>query len=88
MQAIVVDSSSDDEDYEEEVKPLKTITNNAKTRSNPTKAQPKKAAAGGMFSSLKGLVGAKVLTQEMIEPVMEKMQEHLIGKLIYEIFIF
>jgi len=42
----------------------------------------KKAAApsGGLFSSFKSLVGSKTLTKEMIEPVMEKMQEHLVGK--------
>jgi signal recognition particle receptor subunit alpha len=29
---------------------------------------------------LKSLVGAKVLTQESIQPIMEKMQEHLVAK--------
>lgn len=42
----------------------------------------KKAAKSnaGIFSSLKSLVGAKVLSKELIDPVIEKMQEHLVSK--------
>lgn len=40
----------------------------------------KASAATSLFSSLKGLVGGKTLTKEMITPVMDKMQEHLIAK--------
>lgn len=32
-----------------------------------------------MFGMLKGLVGSKSLSQEDMEPVLEKMKEHLIG---------
>lgn len=32
-----------------------------------------------MFGVLKGLVGSKTLTQEDMEPVLEKMKDHLIG---------
>lgn len=32
-----------------------------------------------MFGMLKGLVGAKSLSQEDMEPVLEKMRDHLIG---------
>ncbi|KAM9853297.1 signal recognition particle receptor subunit alpha [Aulostomus maculatus] len=35
---------------------------------------------GGMFGMLKGLVGSKSLTQGDMEPVLEKMREHLIAK--------
>uniref|UniRef100_A0A3Q1FA02 SRP receptor subunit alpha n=1 Tax=Acanthochromis polyacanthus TaxID=80966 RepID=A0A3Q1FA02_9TELE len=35
---------------------------------------------GGMFGMLKGLVGSKSLSQEDMEPVLEKMRDHLIAK--------
>ena len=72
----------DEEEDGEEATPLKTITNNGRLngKSNGVNNQAKKVAnkSGGLFSSLKSLVGAKVLTQESIAPVMEKMQDHLI----------
>lgn len=34
---------------------------------------------GGMFGMLKGLVGSKSLTFEDMEPVLDKMKDHLIG---------
>lgn len=40
---------------------------------------PKKGAFGGMFGMLKGLVGSKSLSQEDMEPVLDKMRDHLIG---------
>lgn len=44
------------------------------------KKQTTTQSTGGLFSSFKSLVGSKTLTKESIEPVMEKMQEHLISK--------
>uniref|UniRef100_A0A8C8D9E7 SRP54-type proteins GTP-binding domain-containing protein n=1 Tax=Oncorhynchus tshawytscha TaxID=74940 RepID=A0A8C8D9E7_ONCTS len=41
---------------------------------------PKRGAYGGMFWMLKGLVGSKSLSQEDMEPVLEKMRDHLIAK--------
>uniref|UniRef100_A0A7N8XRC3 SRP receptor subunit alpha n=1 Tax=Mastacembelus armatus TaxID=205130 RepID=A0A7N8XRC3_9TELE len=35
---------------------------------------------GGVFGMLKGLVGSKSLTHEDMEPVLEKMRDHLIAK--------
>ncbi|XP_017578934.1 signal recognition particle receptor subunit alpha isoform X1 [Pygocentrus nattereri] len=35
---------------------------------------------GGMFGMLKGLVGSKTLTQQDMEPILEKMKDHLIAK--------
>lgn len=32
-----------------------------------------------MFGMLKGLVGSKSLTREDMDPVLEKMKDHLIG---------
>uniref|UniRef100_A0A8C1YXJ6 SRP receptor subunit alpha n=1 Tax=Cyprinus carpio TaxID=7962 RepID=A0A8C1YXJ6_CYPCA len=40
----------------------------------------KKGGFGGMFGMLKGLVGSKNLTQEDMEPVLDKMRDHLIAK--------
>ena len=77
----------DGDDYQVEIKPLKSAVNNqksstAKTVNTITTSNGKKSGGvgGGLFASLKSLVGAKVLTKESIEPVMEKMQEHLVGK--------
>lgn len=65
-----VESDSEDEmEYEEEVR-----------------AQPHKqgtVAAGkskGVFSLLRGLVGSKNLTREDMQPVLEKLKDHLIAK--------
>ncbi|KAG9482030.1 hypothetical protein GDO78_010977 [Eleutherodactylus coqui] len=44
------------------------------------KSSAKKSAFGGMFGMLKGLVGAKSLSLEDMEPVLEKMKDHLITK--------
>uniref|UniRef100_A0A8C5AIK3 SRP receptor subunit alpha n=1 Tax=Gadus morhua TaxID=8049 RepID=A0A8C5AIK3_GADMO len=42
---------------------------------------PKKGVGfGGMFGMLKGLVGAKSLSREDMEPVLDKMRDHLIAK--------
>uniref|UniRef100_A0A674BTA6 SRP receptor subunit alpha n=1 Tax=Salmo trutta TaxID=8032 RepID=A0A674BTA6_SALTR len=46
----------------------------------PTIKSPKKGAFGGMFGMLKGLVGSKSLSQEDMEPVLDKMRDHLIAK--------
>ncbi|MEQ2158035.1 hypothetical protein GOODEAATRI_008049 [Goodea atripinnis] len=44
------------------------------------KPSPKKRGGfGGMFGMLKGLVGSKSLSQEDMEPVLEKMRDHLIA---------
>lgn len=41
----------------------------------------KTGAFGGMFGMLKGLVGSKNLTREDMESVLEKMKDHLIGRM-------
>ncbi|NXC22179.1 SRPRA protein, partial [Corythaeola cristata] len=40
----------------------------------------KKGGLGGMFGMLKGLVGSKSLTRADMDPVLEKMKDHLIAK--------
>ena len=55
------------------------------TRSSCSRVTPallrsaKKGGLGGMFGMLKGLVGSKSLTREDMDPVLEKMKDHLIG---------
>lgn len=43
-------------------------------------AQSTQKKSGGMFSIFKGLVGSKALTKESMRPVLDKLQDHLIGK--------
>ncbi|NXV00639.1 SRPRA protein, partial [Cettia cetti] len=47
---------------------------------NPSKPSVKKGGLGGMFGMLKGLVGSKSLTRDDMDPVLEKMKDHLIAK--------
>ena len=77
-QAENFEGESDDE-IQNSKSSKKTPTTNGKKL--VAKAEKKQAApSGGLFSSFKSLVGSKTLTKESIEPVMEKMQEHLISK--------
>ncbi|CAG5095728.1 Similar to SrpRalpha: Signal recognition particle receptor subunit alpha homolog (Drosophila melanogaster) [Cotesia congregata] len=55
------------------------INDNISATANKKKSQASKSS-GGMFSMLKGLVGNKSLTQENLDPVLEKMKDHLIMK--------
>ncbi|XP_028564005.2 signal recognition particle receptor subunit alpha isoform X2 [Podarcis muralis] len=47
---------------------------------NSSGASAKKGGLGGMFGMLKGLVGSKSLSREDMDPVLEKMKDHLIAK--------
>ncbi|CAH1174253.1 unnamed protein product [Phaedon cochleariae] len=62
-----VESSDDDydEQEEEEIETQKTA---------------KKSSKGGMFSIFRGLVGSKNLSKSDMEPVLDKMKDHLIAK--------
>ncbi|KAK9958386.1 hypothetical protein ABG768_010509 [Culter alburnus] len=64
-------SDDEDEEVEEEERVVVAQTN---------KKGAKKGGFGGMFGMLKGLVGSKNLTQEDMEPVLDKMRDHLIAK--------
>ncbi|XP_002122258.2 signal recognition particle receptor subunit alpha-like [Ciona intestinalis] len=39
-----------------------------------------KKSSGGIFSMFRGLVGSKALTKEALQPVLNSMRDHLIGK--------
>ncbi|KAM6946195.1 signal recognition particle receptor subunit alpha isoform 1-T2 [Aplochiton taeniatus] len=64
--------SSEEEDMEMEEEEERVIV------THTTKKSPKKG--GGLFGMLKGLVGSKSLSQEDMEPVLDKMKDHLIAK--------
>lgn len=44
--------------------------------------------AFGFFNGLRNLVGSKTLTREDIQPVLDKMRDHLIGTLLSFSFSF
>ncbi|XP_053729770.1 signal recognition particle receptor subunit alpha isoform X2 [Synchiropus splendidus] len=70
------ESEEEDEEEEEEEQVEK------EERVHPTsQASSKKGGGfGGMLGMLRGLVGSKSLTQEDMQPILEKMREHLIAK--------
>lgn len=81
LKSIEVKEVESEEEFQEEEEVRSPLKNNKQNIINNKSPNGKKAAAssGGLFSSFKSLVGSKTLTKEMIEPVMEKMQEHLVG---------
>lgn len=67
--------SSEEEEEEEYMEEEKVVV------SQMSKASSKRGGGfGGMFGMLKGLVGSKSLAREDMEPVLEKMRDHLIAK--------
>ncbi|KAJ7995450.1 hypothetical protein DPEC_G00244690 [Dallia pectoralis] len=65
--------SSEDDEVEEEEEERVVVADSSKKST-------KKGGFGGMFGMLKGLVGSKSLSQEDMEPVLDKMRDHLIAK--------
>lgn len=63
-----VDSSDEEYEDEEEIEEVEV------------QQKVTKPSRGGMFSLLKGLVGSKNLTASDMQPVLEKMKDHLIAK--------
>ncbi|MCJ8733397.1 hypothetical protein PDJAM_G00222850 [Pangasius djambal] len=66
--------SSEDMDEEEEEQKDMLVTLDVSRKG------ARKGGIGGMFGVLKGLVGSKTLTRQDMEPVLEKMKDHLIAK--------
>ncbi|XP_055703711.1 signal recognition particle receptor subunit alpha homolog [Phlebotomus papatasi] len=64
--------SEDEEEYSE------SSSDEADVKVNTTKASSKKTS--GMFSLFRGLVGSKNLTQDDMQPTLEKLKDHLISK--------
>ncbi|XP_019950618.1 signal recognition particle receptor subunit alpha isoform X1 [Paralichthys olivaceus] len=65
--------SSEEEEIEEEDE--RVVVNETSKKSSK-----KGGSFGGMFGMLKGLVGSKSLSSDDMEPVLEKMKDHLITK--------
>nr|XP_046246297.1 signal recognition particle receptor subunit alpha [Scatophagus argus] len=72
LQSVDYESSEEEEMEEEEERVV--ISETSKTSSK------KGGGFGGMFGMLKGLVGSKSLSREDMEPVLDKMRDHLIAK--------
>ncbi|XP_056139312.1 signal recognition particle receptor subunit alpha isoform X1 [Lampris incognitus] len=85
-----VDCESSEEDEMEEEEERISVTETSKIAALSITSlfklllvffSPKKRGGfGGMFGMLKGLVGSKSLSQEDMEPVLDKMRDHLIAK--------
>lgn len=67
-------SASDDDESEDE-----QTSNNNHYSAKPT-AAPAAKKSGGVFSLFKGFVGSKNLTRDDMQPALEKLRDHLIGK--------
>lgn len=73
--------SSEPEDEEEEEEDDDEGEREAVAETSQTGAKRSGGGGlGGMFGMLRGLVGSKSLTQEHMEPVLDKMRDHLIAK--------
>uniref|UniRef100_A0A182PJD2 SRP54-type proteins GTP-binding domain-containing protein n=1 Tax=Anopheles epiroticus TaxID=199890 RepID=A0A182PJD2_9DIPT len=68
--AVESDSEEDEEDEEDE--------DDEEYEEQRSKKQ--QSSRGGMFSMFKGLVGSKNLTREDMQPALDKLRDHLIGK--------
>lgn len=72
------ESSSEEEEEVEPVKKKEQKSNNNVTFKSTAKSSSK--SGFGVFSMFKNLVGSKSLTMEDIQPVVDKMKDHLISK--------
>ncbi|XP_049581129.1 signal recognition particle receptor subunit alpha [Syngnathus scovelli] len=76
LPSVECDSSDDGEEEEEEEEEEERVVVNTALKTSAKKS----GGFGGMFGMLKGLVGSKSLNLDDMEPVLEKMREHLIAK--------
>lgn len=68
------ESESEDDEEEEEEEDAASTGTTAQQGAKPA------GLGGGLFSFFKGLAGQKTLTLEDINPVLDKMKEHLVAK--------
>jgi len=68
------DDGSDDENEAEEV------IGDVAAKGKMTNGSSGKGSSFGFLSGLRGLVGSKTLTRDDVQPVLEKMRDHLIAK--------
>lgn len=62
------------------IRDLEVESEESSSEEEEVTSQPTSKKTGGMFSLLKGLVGAKALSEETMRPVLDKLRDHLIGK--------
>ncbi|XP_051895925.1 signal recognition particle receptor subunit alpha isoform X1 [Pristis pectinata] len=67
LKTVDYDSCEEEEEDEAEVQEI-------------SETSVKKGGIGGMFGMLRGLVGSKSLTPQVMAPVLDKMKDHLIAK--------
>jgi len=67
-----IDVAGDEDDEVEEVGSAKPSTNGT--------TKHKESASGGVFSFFQGLAGQKAISAEAMEPILDKMREHLVSK--------
>ncbi|XP_038634523.1 signal recognition particle receptor subunit alpha isoform X2 [Scyliorhinus canicula] len=70
LKTVDYESSEEEEEEDEEEEVIQETSNTS----------VKKRGFGGMFGMLKGLVGSKSLTPQDMDPVLDKMKDHLIAK--------
>ncbi|XP_069750535.1 signal recognition particle receptor subunit alpha isoform X2 [Narcine bancroftii] len=73
LKTVDYDSCEEEEEEEEEEEDDAMVQEISNT-------SVKKGGIGGMFGMLKGLVGSKSLTPQVMSPVLDKMKDHLIAK--------
>lgn len=77
IQDLEVDS--EEEEYSSESEEEEEDSDDVNTNRNKTESQSNKKS-GGVFSLFKGLVGSKNLTRDDMQPALDKLRDHLIGK--------
>lgn len=85
IQDLEVESEAEDEDYSSEEEEVVPATKKGKLpqplqRNGTAKASTSTKKSSSVFSLFKGLVGSKNLSAEDMQPALDKLRDHLIGK--------
>ncbi|XP_063385381.1 signal recognition particle receptor subunit alpha homolog [Cydia fagiglandana] len=62
------------------IRDLEVDSEESSSEEEEEQSAPSPKKTGGMFSIFKGLVGSKALSAEAMQPVLDKMRDHLIAK--------
>ncbi|XP_063538347.1 signal recognition particle receptor subunit alpha homolog [Cydia strobilella] len=62
------------------IRDLEVESDESSSEEEEEQSAPSPKKTGGMFSIFKGLVGSKALSAEAMQPVLDKMRDHLIAK--------
>lgn len=74
------DADDDSSSEQEEIVPAASRRSAAHRVPTAPTSKPAKKPTGGVFAMFKGLVGAKNLTSDDMQPALDKLRDHLIGK--------